>query len=550
MFWIMVLSKNSLKNRIKGRVILCLFYSMQTFYFSYFDYDDCYMAYSYLHVAFHYDLYGKDRKIYRLLEIFPGALSWGSLFLLILVSWQKPVWAAFFIIAFDLFWLIKSTYLSMHLRASWKKMRKNMETDWSQKLKNLKYDHIWHMVILPFYKEEFNVVSDCLESLTAATYPEDRMIIVLASEERAGKQAEETAKAVYDKYHDKFAHFLVAKHPAGLPNEIPGKGSNITWAAEEARTKVLDAANIKYEDVIVSAFDIDTRVYSQYFLCLTWNFLTAEKPYRSSYQPVPIYNNNIWDAPAFSRVVATSGTFWQMMQQERPERLATFSSHSIPFKTLYEVGYWQKNMVSEDSRIFWNCLLYYDGDYSVVPMSYPISMDANLAPTFWQTVKNIYKQQRRWCWGTAENATYLLFGFFKNKKIGLFKRIKLSLIQIESSWSLATNPLIIFLLGWLPLILGGEEFNSTLLSYNLPRITRDLMTLAMLGLIVSAIISTWLLPPRPKKYPLIKYLSMIIQWVLVPFTIPIFGAIPGLDAQARLMLGKYMGFWVTPKHRK
>ncbi|MFH0803928.1 MAG: hypothetical protein V1877_02330, partial [Candidatus Tagabacteria bacterium] len=171
-------------------------------------------------------------------------------------------------------------------------------------------------------------------------------------------------------------------------------------------------------------------------------------------------------------------------------------------------------------------------------------------PTFWQTAKNVYKQQRRWCWGTAENAAYLLFGFLKNKKIPLSKRIRLALIQIEGTWSLATNPLIIFMLGWLPLIIGGQEFNTTLLSYNLPRITRDLMTLAMFGLIFSAVVSTWLLPPRPKKYRVSKYLSMILQWILVPFTIPIFGAIPGLDAQTRLMLGKYMGFWVTPKHRK
>lgn len=266
-------------------------------------------------------------------------------------------------------------------------------------------------------------------------------------EERAGKEAEEIAKQVLEKYQNRFAYFLITKHPKDLPGEIVGKGSNITWAAEEGRKKILDANNIKYEDVLISAFDIDTRIYPQYFLCLTWHFLTCENPYRSSFQPVPVYNNNIWDAPALSRVVATSGTFWQMIQQERPERLATFSSHSMSFKALYEVGYWQKNIVSEDSRIFWNSLLHFDGSYWVIPISYPVSMDANLGPNFWVTIKNIYQQQRRWTWG-VENIPYLLFGLLKNKTISFKKKLHFTFVQIEGFWSLATNPLIIFF-SWL-----------------------------------------------------------------------------------------------------
>jgi len=237
-----------------------------------------------------------------------------------------------------------------------------------------------------------------------------------------------------------------------------------------------------------------------------------------------------------------------MMQQERPERLSTFSSHSMSFKTLVDVGFWQKNMVSEDSRIFWNALLYYDGNYQVKPLAYPVSLDANFGPTFWQTVKQVYRQQRRWTWG-VENVPYLLFGFYKNKKIPLRRKLYFIATQLEGFWSLATNPILIFLLGWMPLVLGGEEFNTLLLSYNLPRLTRTLMTVAMLGLISSAIISTSLLPPRPARVKIHSWTWHILQWLLVPVTILFFGAIPGLDAQTRLMLGLRLDFWVTPKRR-
>jgi hypothetical protein len=58
-----------------------------------------------------------------------------------------------------------------------------------------------------------------------------------------------------------------------------------------------------------------------------------------------------------------------------------------------------------------------------------------------------------------------------------------------------------------------------------------------------------LLPKKPKKYGFFKYIAMLGQWIVLPVTIIIFGSIPGLDAQTRLMLGKYLGFWVTPKAR-
>lgn len=499
------------------------------------------------HVGRASELKGKDRVLYRFLEIFPGLLSWVTLIGVVLLSFFAPAAAAYLIIGFSLFWLLKTIYLSAHVRYNWKRLRHNMKTDWSDAVKNLKHDHLWHLILLPYYNESYETVRNTVEKLTETNGNKKKMIVVLAPEERGGEDAIETASKVIEEFKGIFGHSFIAIHPKDLPGEMAGKGSNIAYAAEITRTEILDKENIPYEDVIVSAFDVDTIVYPDYFQCLVWYFLTVEDPHHASFQPVPLYNNNIWDAPSFSRVAATSGTFWQMIQQERPEKLATFSSHAVSFKALNEVGYWQRNMVSEDSRIFWNLIFANNGNYRVVPISYPVSMDANLASSSWQTFKNIYKQNRRWTYG-VENVPYILYHTIKNKAFPLWKRVRLSWVQVEGFWSLTTHPLVLFSLGWLPLLVGGREFSTTILSYNLPIVARTFLTLAMFGLVVSAIISTSLLPPRPKKYSRSRYISMVIQWILVPITMIIFSAFPGLDAQTRLMFGKYMGFWVTPKH--
>ncbi|HMP67301.1 MAG TPA: glycosyltransferase family 2 protein [Candidatus Paceibacterota bacterium] len=506
----------------------------------------------YFHVAHARDLTGRDRILYRALEIFPGVVSWGTLIGIVIFSIYKPVWAAIFIIIFDVFWLLKTIDLSIHHYYNWRRMKHNLEQNWLDRISNFRYENLQHLIILPFYNEDENVVDMSVSAIANSKYKLGNIHLVLATEERAGESAQIIARKLKSKYEGRIGQILITTHPKDLPGEISGKGPNITYAAEQARQKIINQNNWKYEDVIVSAFDVDTVILPQYFACLTWHFLTTEDPLKSSFQPVPLYNNNIWEAPFLSRIAATSSTFWQMIQQERPEKLVTFSSHSIPFKALYEVGYWQKNMVSDDSRIFWNLFLANDGNYKTVPISYPVSMDANLAPTTWQTMKNIYKQHRRWMWG-VENIPYLLFGFIKNKKISFSKKFRYAFVQISGFWSLATNPLLILLLGWLPIVLGGSEFRTTVLSYNLPIVTRNLMLVAMLGLVLSAIISIYLLPPMPVSYTKRKrrFVIAFVQWIFIPFSIIVFGSLPGLDAQTRLMLGKYFGkFWVTPKHRK
>jgi cellulose synthase/poly-beta-1,6-N-acetylglucosamine synthase-like glycosyltransferase len=517
--------------------------------------------YDYLHIGRASDIADrKERTIYRLFEILPGASAWATFALIIFLSFKTPVFMALFIIAFDVYWLVKTIYLSLHLRVSYARLKDNLKINWLRKLESLpvadysfkdiqSWRDIYHFIFLPVYKEDYSIVATTVESLLKSNYPKDRMAVILCYEERAGEETEKIIKEVENNFKDAFFQLICVKHPDNLPGEMRGKGSNTAYAAKIVKEDVIDKLGIRYEQIIISNFDVDTVSFLEYFGILTHTFLSTPDPLRASYQPVPLYVNNIWEAPSFARVVAFAATFWHTIKQEKSETATTFSSHSMPLQALLDVGYWQKNMVSEDSRIFWQCFLRYDGNYRVVPLYYPVSMDANVTSSTWQTLINVYKQQRRWAYG-AENVPYFLYGFRRNKKISSYKRWYFGFISAEGNHSWATNAILLFALGWLPVMVGGSAFNQTVLSFNLPFLTRLILTFSTFGLVSSAILSIVLLPPKPPRFGRFKYFWMLIQWLLFPATTIFLGAIPAIDAQTRLMFGKYMGFWVTPKGKK
>lgn len=500
----------------------------------------------------------KDRRVYRAFEMLPGILSFGFLILAVVLSFFIPFYVALFIIVFDIYWVFRSIYFGFYLNSSYKKMVRNQKIDWLAEISNLvpkneiqikSYKEIYHLVVLPTFGEPVEVVRNTLSCLSKQNYPKENMIVALGFERREKDRAQEVAKIIKEEFKDIFFKFIITCHPEDIEGEIAGHGSNGTWITRNAVEKVIKPLGISYKNVIVSSFDIDCCVPKNYFSILTYYYLTTEKPLRTSYQPIPLYLNNIWQTPPVSRIFSWSSTFWQTMNQERPEKLVTFSSHSTPLQALVDVGFKQTNVVSDDSRIFWQCYFEYDGDYRTLPMFYPVSMDANCAKDFKTTLKNVYKQQKRWAYGVGE-IPFFLFASIKSKTMPLKKKLSMGFDLIEGHVTWATSSILIFLLGWLPLFLGGKAFTTTLMAYNLPRITSMIMTIAMLGIIGSIYLSMLLIPKPEKKQSGFKYFWMILEWALIPFVMIFFSAIPALNAQAHWLFGKYMGFWVTPKVRK
>lgn len=486
-------------------------------------------------------------KKYRLFEILPGAIFWISLVGLIILSFVLPLWAIIFIIIYDLIWLFRIIYFSFYLLLSWVKYRKIVKDDWFRKVLKLPdYENYYHLIFLPVYKESYEIIRETFSAIAKSNFPKNKMMIVLTGEERGDKEKFFAgAEKIKNEFGRLFFKFLIVLHPADLPGENPGKGSNINYAGLKAK-KLIDELNIPYEKIIVSSFDIDTIVHPEYFAYLTYKYITNPNPTRRSFQPIAIYANNIWTSNVAVRIVSFGTTFWLMNELAHPERVITFSSHSMSFTALVDVGFWDKTVVSEDSRIFLQCLVKYHGDYQVEPLHIPIYMNTVATSKHWQSLKNLYKQQRRWAYG-AENIPYMLMNFAKDKLASRRLRFKYLFNMIEGMFSWAAAPLLIFIIGRLPLYAAGERVKKMVFVQNSPFILEDIMRLAMFGVLFSAFLYFFLLPPKPPSVSRLAYATMILQWLLLPLTIIIFGAIPAIDAQTRLAFGRRLGFWVTPK---
>ncbi|OGY94637.1 MAG: hypothetical protein A2406_02310 [Candidatus Komeilibacteria bacterium RIFOXYC1_FULL_37_11] len=499
----------------------------------------------------------KNYYKYRFLEILPGLSIWFTFIFAILLSIISPLHGIYFIIIFDVYFVLRILYMMIFLIISWSKYRQANRVDWWNFLQNTygkKWEEYYHIIFLPTAGEPFEVVDGTFDNLAYKTkYNKQKMIVVLAGEERFREQFYSVAKQIENKYANIFHKVIVTLHPSNLKGELAGKGSNLYHAGYEVK-KYVDSQNFDYKKIIVSTFDIDTISHPDYFAYLTHKFISHKNPYHASFQPMAFYHNNVWESDIITRLVANSTTFWLLTDLARPERLFTFSSHSMSWQALTEIGFWQNNIVTEDSRIFLQCLIHYDGDYEVVPMHIPVSMNTVHVGNIHRSLISQYKQMRRWAYG-VEHFPYMVWRFSRNKKIPLSRKWIYVWNQTEGVYTWATAPIIIFFMGYLPLWIAEKQNMTTVLTQNTPLMLENLMRLGMVGMVMIAFMSVIILPPLPLNrrktvFTLpFKYLMMLLQWIIFPITMILFGSIPAIDAQTRLMLGKYLGFWVTEKKK-
>ena len=513
---------------------------------------------------------------YRLFEILPAALTYMILLTPVVLGKYLPKWAAYFIVAYLLLWFVRALGLDIRSIQGWRTLNQHKKLPWKnlnqdlEKLqaktpkapkwharniqrvekfipehRRIKPSQVYHAVIIAFWNETRDILEPTVQSVLDADYDHKKIILILAYEQRGGPQIEATAKSLVKKFGSKFYHAEAVMHPWPMTGEVVGKGGNVTFAGRRLQ-KYLEEVQIEPMSVLVTTLDSDNRPDKQYFGALTYTYCSTEEPKNASYQPIPMFLNNIWDAPAPMRVIATGNSFWNVILSMRPHMLRNFSSHAQPMAALIDTDFWSVRTIVEDGHQFWRTWFRYDGNHYVYPIFVPIYQDAVLTESYRKTLKMQFVQVRRWAWGASDIAYFANQAFFKINNIPLHKKIAKGWRLLEGHLSWSTAPLILLLAVYPTFLFHTNSY----LGNELPQYASNLQRVAMVGILVSLYLGMRTLPPKPARYKHRRTVWMIIQWIYLPLTSIVYSAFAAIYSQTRLALGKYLGFIVTEKATK
>lgn len=515
----------------------------------------------------------KDRKgWYRFFEIMPGALSWLMLAMPLILSFISAKLAAFFILVYLIVIFVRAIAGGVRVMQGYRAMRQHQALDWVRLLDDIengpkqdgvqlpkwhyenlkryeskegkiKPSELIHAIIIATVNESREVLEPTIKSIIDSRYNMDQVVLVIAYEGRAGAATEKRVKELISLYQGNFKHAMAVKHPADIPGEIIGKGGNVTCAGR-ALQKYLEKEKIDPLKVVVTTLDADNRPDLQYLPALSYLYVICPDPIRVSIQPISMYTNNIWDAPAPMRVLATGNSFFHIVQSHRPHMLRNFSSHAQGMESLLRTNFWSVRTIVEDGHQFWRCYFAFDGNYRVLPLYLPIYQDAVLTDSYIKTIKAQFIQLRRWTWGASDIAYVISKGFFtKNKvpKLDLFTKTA-RLTEGHITW--AVGPLLSLFAGFVPVMFSPDSFAAN----ELPIVVSRIQSIALVGVLAMVFICLKTLPPRPERYKRHRTLVMILQWLYLPVTTIAYNSLAALNSQTRLMFRLYLGkFDVTEK---
>ncbi len=487
----------------------------------------------------------REKKVIRALEILPGVLSWSLIIFPIWGSLVWPVLVAYYIIAFDVYWLYRSIWTSVLSLVSHFRLKASQKFDWLGEVKSfLDWEKIHHIVIIPTYKEPIYILRRTLKGLSKQTFPKKNLTVAVSFEAREGKAGREKGNKLKEEFKGIFGNLIIAYHP-DLPGEVKGKSSNTAWAAKIAKEKLIDKQNHEIDYCTITSNDADAILHKQYFSYLSFKFLDDPRRYEKIWQSAIQFYNNIWRLPLMSRAFNRMSSVVQTGILLRKDRLINFSTYSVSLKLIDKIGYWDTDVIPEDYRLFFKAFYKTKGKVEVEPIFLPTFADAAESSTFWGTMKNQYEQVKRWAWGTSDDS-YIIYKWLTVPGIPFIEKTIRSLYVVKDH--------VLWPVNWFAITVGAnipplmnKDFNRTIIGKTLPQVASTILTLSLVALVATLFIDWQAKPKAPEGTHWVKKALSPFEFILLPIVGFFFTALPGLDAHTRLMLGRYMEYKVTEK---
>jgi cellulose synthase/poly-beta-1,6-N-acetylglucosamine synthase-like glycosyltransferase len=484
-------------------------------------------------------------KSQRFLEILPGFISWSLIIFPLWGSFVIPTLVAYYIIAFNVYWMWRSFNVSGLAILAHYKLAASQRFDWLGDLQLFPdWKRVHHLVIIPSYKTPLTTLRRTLTALSNQSFPTQRIAVMVSFEEREGEEAKQKAKKIKQEFGKKIGHLLTTMHP-DIEGEVKGKSSNTSWGAKIAKEYLVDKKGIDINYITITSEDDDTVVHHHYFSALAYHFLDNPNRYHTIWQAAIMFYNNIWQVPAPIRVMASVFSVFQLFVLMRPESLMNFSTYSTSLRLIDQIGYWDVDVIPEDYRLFFKAYFSTKGKVTVEPMFLPIFNDAAQSTTFKGTMVNQYEQIKRWAWGVSDDA-YIIKNWISAPGLPFWEKTFRVLHVLENHFLWPVNWFAITIGALLPPLLN-PDFARTILGKTLPQVSSAILTISLLSLVIIFLIDAKNRPPRPNQVSILKKIVQPLEFVLMPVVGFFFNALPGIDAHTRLMLGKYIEYRVTEK---
>ncbi|PJE67313.1 hypothetical protein COU95_03140 [Candidatus Shapirobacteria bacterium CG10_big_fil_rev_8_21_14_0_10_40_9] len=485
-----------------------------------------------------------DKKIHRLLEIMPGTISWSTIIFYFIGSFAIPLYMAYLVILFDIFWFYKSITFATTAILSYFRIKASQAMDWLGEAKVFPdWKKVHHVIIVTTYKEPLHTLKRALDSIAKQDFPLKQITIVLATEAR-DEEAPKKAKILKKTFVKKIANFFVTSHKL-TSGETVGKHSNENYAARWIKKQLVDKRGYNINYMTLTSCDADHCFHPKHFSYLAFRFLDSPRRYNLFWQPAVFFYNNFWKLPAFTRVINTFATIWNGAVLSRTDRLINCQNYSASFALVDKVGYWDPTVIPEDYHIFFKAYYKLRGKLEAEPIYLPVGADAAESTSFWRTILNTYGQYQRWLWGVSDDP-YVIKNYFLTPGVPFWDKTIRLIRLLEDHILMPVNWFWITLGIMIPTFFV-PDFSRTVIGYTLPKISSLILTLCLVFLLIILVIDSKQRPPRPQFVSRLRAILIPLEFILMPLSGFVFGVIPGLDAHTRLMLGKYLEYRVTEK---